>query len=280
MEHNNIEEKFGYSVARFINEVMAIESDIGHKTDDGLTVVGIIVSDSNNYTKILSNKGINLDDKIFNDTSKKALKAYLKKVGITSNELLKKIEEINNKELLLLPIKPDYNCTIEHTVNSNVVERVKTDSTVEFIKWKFNSDTKSLDCKIISNGSFLNNERLKVNLDEYNKSYWVKDIEGNVVQNETYYKNHELVHINPRGYVNTIEVKDTDGNILIIDNTYIYYKNNDNLEIIGYWNKFDHLVIDKKYTDIKDNKLYKEIEKSIPYIAQHRVYIAPYILTH
>lgn len=277
MENNDTDIRFGYSIAKFISEVATVESNIGHR-EDGLTVIGLMIDRTYNPVHILSSSyKEKVEDNIFNKSAKENLLAYLDKYDKNKESLLDKLEKLNRKELLLLPIKPKYEFTVEHKIGNN---KIKKDCTIDIVQWKINKDTNQIYCELISDEDDLNKSRLKVGVDKYNKEYWVKDIEGNVVINDTYFKNHELISINRLGYVNTIVVNGKNGDSIIIDNTYIMYKKGDTLDIIGAWDKFDNLIIDEEHKKIKQLDIYKSIEKSIPYIAQHRVYIAPYKLTH
>lgn len=279
----------GYSLAKFLHEVDRVESSIGElvkassKKGDYLLVTGMQVDSAYNPARILGSaqSGISRAKKFSNPwgvSTSSLLRDCCKIAGIPNEaELGAELTALESYKMLLTPIKPGMQCEVyveEPTSDGQGTTLKKKHSVIEYIKWATNSETKQVECFIITEVIEANaNKRARVAIEDYGKLLLLTDLERSL--SATAEKAHKLVHMTNFGAIQPIEVTTGKGNSLVLDNTYLYSVTFDQAMIVASW-EGTKLVGDKEFQRISKNSLYKLIQDYLPYIVQHRKYIAPY----
>lgn len=265
------ETRLAYGVAKFIREVQTAETNIGHKTADGLTQIGLILGRGGTPVTLLSEKEIEIKHTpMFNWGTSEIVHRYLEEYDKDSKKLvIDKMNKLNSFELVFMPIKPKH----KFVTSERARAKSKLQYTIDFVRWHINKETNLMECIIGSDIDIITDKITKVSLSDYNKKYWLSHIIGNIKERTEC----NLIQFNRYGCIDTVRVADNKNQELIIDNAYMILKQGDTFDIVGRWVR-NKLQLDPEYKYIEDLNLYKEIAPHLPYISQHKTYIAPYIL--
>lgn len=276
----------GDNMVRFLREIDTIESKIGEFSNDDLSsktkyiISGMQIDYTGNPTYLLADISTPIDvskkfGSALSKTAMSLLNDYIKASEIEDGQELKdKLRKIENNKLLIVPVKPKMNCEvlIKNEKEGKSKEVLKS-THIDIVKWLNNSKTNTLECMIITDViEGASGKRCKVNLEEYGDRFRLSDIERSMTNSDV---DRGLIKMSRFGYVRPVALVDKNKNGVILDNTYMYLVDGDNIKTIAYWDK-NELKGEEIYKEMTKTILYKKIKKNLNYIWQHRRFMAPY----
>lgn len=300
--------RIGLCLSRFLREVDTVESHIGNIKEDEashgsyLRVVGLQLEAFEPPADLLSESPVSISAKRkfrgYNGSQASRLLAqYLKLSNQEQESDIDEICRLNNIEAnreLILPIKPGALCKME--VDKSKVYTGKADSEdettdgvitksskIEVVKWLIDKESGALKCYAITEAlDAITRVRGRCEIAEYGKKFYLSDIEnsmtGRVVGAPK--KEHKFISMTNFGYIKPIRIENSMGSGFAVDNNYIYSFTNGGEPIpIAYWDDSNSIIGDKEYEKAMELPVYKELEKGLGFIAQHRRFIGPYFLT-
>lgn len=207
--------------------------------------------------------------KAFNKNSSYILSSFCKVASLSSdetNELIKKLENINKMKSIIVPIKPSIACNIDYTDGNEHI--LYNEIPILKMKWVTDSETKQFKCEITFKieEKFSNGKIITLGLEDYNRKFTISNME---ISKKGKHDN-SIIEMTNYGLVRPIEI--IEGEIsTIIDGTYVYNSYYDE-SIVGVWNNKGKISFAKNYSP----KVIKFIETNLNIIKLHRKYIAPY----
>lgn len=271
----------GKALVNFITGVDMIETRIGEfssRTIGG--VQDLVVSghqlwelDHPSWLMTDINTILDVSDKFRTAFDKNAFQIaseYCKFIKMTNEEIrdiTEKIKCINKNKMLVLPFKPHTRCNIDYELDGKQLKN--KESEIHSIKWRTDKETHKLDCDV----NFLDGETnkiIKINIKEYLRKFRLNKMDNHSKVAKTDIK---MIEFTDYGIIKPIVVDDGK-NKLALDGTYLYYKELDDLHIVGYWDNRDNLV----FSDNIKCKAITKIKDNMNLIRNHKRYIAPYLL--
>lgn len=225
-----------------------IQMDTGIKTE-GPSDEALRMIEEENKDKMLDNKELDalMEDDNATDTG------YEKKTG--SAFRAKRSEIVQSKEI--------GNNWLEKTVD------------IESVQWEINKQTGQLECYVLTNiieGTA--GKRVKASIEEYGVTLLLNVVENTIMP--TFGANaRKFIQISRFGYIKPVKTEIKKGVYIVIDNSFIYEENSDEIKVIGYWDTKGRVNILNGATKSKLEKN-KGLMEGINYIAQHRRFVAPY----
>lgn len=275
----------GKALINFIEQIDIIETRIGEYssrrkgTKPDLVVSGHTLYDINSPSWLLTDINTPLDasDKFcqaFDKSTFQIALMYCSRMKFDAERtksITNKITSINNNKMLVLPFKPHVQCIVSAEVNDTKLSREHC--TLECLKWQTNKDNFKLECtlnfKAVSS-SLSDLPMIKLPLTDYISKFELSQMD---IQAKSSKHDKNMIKITNQGIFKPIIIKEGT-NTIAIDGTYVYYNNNSESYIIGYWDDNDKLIIK---SDIKLKAITK-INDNINYIKNHRRFIAPYLV--
>lgn len=275
----------GKALVNFLNNADMTETKIGDKDrtkSNGpidLIVSGHQLWDNKNKANILTKLSettlcVNPKFKtVYGVTASNAIKEYANKYNVDKdvvNEAIEKIQLINRNRLLVIPFKPHTYCDVE-VVDKKDVKTIKC-GFIKCIKWSTNKETYKLDCVIefeLRNKSDV--QRVKLNITDYMNKFKLSQME---LQSKSNKIDKNIIEVDSTGIIKPIVIKNNNCESIAIDGTYLYYTSNGITKIIGYWGERDEVIMNYEMS----NSMIEKFNNNKQFIANHKNYIAPYIL--
>lgn len=301
--------RIGLCLSRFLKEIDTTPSNIGViKEDEGnkgsfLRIVGLQLEAFETPADLLSDSLVSMSakKKFRNYNGSQAstlLSQYLKFAGESKEvreELVTKLKNIESNKELMLPIKPGTLCRmeIERAKMSDTEQKDEADSgnksgsvikssKIEVIKWNIDPKSGALKCFVITEAlDAITRVRGRCEIADYGNKFFLTDIENAMTNHSsgTAKKEHKFIKMSNLGYILPIRIENSEGNGFIVDNNYIYSLTNGSEPLpIAYWDERNNIVGDVDYHRITKLPIFKELEKGLDFIAQHRRFIGPYFL--
>lgn len=266
----------GYALAQLLRGINVVETNIGNIASrengtEGLIVSGYSINYRGESCDLLSDVSISVDtsSKLGRAFGKSALELLREYVKISRCEdglgLTSKLKGIQTNKLLVNIIKPGTDVNVVYK-GREVRTRVDTS------KWRHNSESKQLECIIITDKiPVASNKRLKVGLENYGIDLTSVDVER-----EFNKINRKVISMSNFGLIKPIAIRDELG-VLIIDNQYAYFvgDGDDSVNIVGGWSLGKLAGLDR-YKKKTNSLTFKKLEEYIRYIGKHKRYIVPY----
>ena len=183
------------------------------------------------------------------------------------------IHKLNKNKMVIIPFKYD-NINAVVNVEAEGVS-TKRNMVIKGIKWRTDLENGELLCEALlehkSIGS-IGKSRV-INIADYGE---VLNIEAvTLASSGSKVKLSNAIEYDQAGYVKPIEL--TNGiTSIIIDGTFVYYRNNSGTFVIGEWIGNE---LKMKYINQED-KLFKKLESYIKVASLHKRIIAPYLLVN
>lgn len=185
-------------------------------------------------------------------------------------DIVSKIEE---NKMVIVPFKYDNIKTVVEVEAEGV--STKRDMTIRGIKWKTDNETGELLCNVILNHRGIGSlgKTIMVSITEYGKRFNIEAV--TLANSSSRVKVANAIEYEHAGWVKPIEL--TNGvTSIIIDGTYVYYKNDTGTYIVGEWTDRGLVM---KYTNQND-KLFNKLGSYVKVISLHKRIIAPYSLVN
>ena len=277
------EGQVGRALVRFVSGIETTETKIGEYssrklgTRPDLVFYGHQIYDLNSPTWLLADISTILDGKnkfkgAFNKTAFQLASGYCKQAGMDeaeSKEIINKLTKLNKNKCLAVPIKPHATCSIDYEANGKAEK--KKDANVSYIKWVTDKQTYQLKCTVafeVDNG--MNKSTVVMPITDYLDKFRLKQMD---FQTKITKSNAHLLKMTDYGIIKPLVFKSRDTEIAV-DGTYVYYKVGGLIQIIGYWDNQGKLVMNSSF---KSQAIDKIVDNKV-LIANHRKYIAPYLL--
>jgi len=274
----------GKALYEFINRVDMIETRIGEcesREKNGpqdLIVSGHQLFDLNNPSWLLTDIKTTLDASnkfkdLYGKNPVQLINCYGDKAKLNKddiNDTIDKIKKLNRNKLIVLPFKPHTQCNVD--IDTETDKQRKKDCKITFLKWTTDKETYKLNCEICFNipGAF-GQTTYKLPITDYITKFRISQID---MQAKSKDHDDSLIQMTQSGIIQPIAIKNGH-ETLAVDGTYVYLTSNSDTRIIGYWNEKDELLIDSK---LVNSKMLNKIKNNKNYIANHKRYIAPYML--
>lgn len=300
--------RIGLCLSRFLREIDTVESHIGNIKEDEtsrgtyLRIMGLQLEAFEPPADLLSELPISISAqrKFRGYNGSQAIRLLGQYLKLSNQEQYNEVDELyrlNNIEAnreLILPIKPGALCKIE--VDKSKVYNGKADdgdestdgvvtksSKIEVVKWCTDKESGELKCYVITEAlDAITRVRGRCEIVEYGKKFFLSDIENSMANRVTgtSKKEHKFISMTNFGYIKPIRIENSMGSGFAVDNNYIYSFTNGGEPLpIAYWDESNNIIGDEEYEKAKELPVYKELEKGLGFIAQHRRFIGPYFLT-
>ena len=181
------------------------------------------------------------------------------------------VHKLNKNKMVVVPLKYDNTKAVVNIEAEGV--STKRNMSITGVKWRTDTESGELLCEVMlehGNVGSIGKSRF-INITDYGKAFNLEAVE--IANSSSKSKISNVIEYDQSGYVKPVEV--TNGiTSIIIDNTYVYYKNNNGVFIVGEWVGNE---LKMKYTNQSD-KLFKKITSYAKVISLHKRIIAPYLL--
>ena len=275
----------GYTAAKFIERCDTVQSPLGqiHSTliqwkPADLLISGIIYNKTDNPALALTPKRISIVKtskfgRLRNKSMAQAILSYFEIAGENieiedSENIIKKLMQINQDKLMIMPFKPGTKCKIisdKSTFGELEISAVKYSVDIETGRISGNIIVSISDGRNITNKVF--------GLSEYGSGFRLSKIELVLKDSKI---DRKCMTVSPYGWIKPVIFENKDFG-LAVDGSYIYFVNRFNTSIIGRWKQNGEVEASPQLDNLKDTVVYKALFKHISYISLHRRYIAPYI---
>lgn len=181
------------------------------------------------------------------------------------------VHKLNKNKMVVVPLKYD-NTKAVVSIEAEGVS-TKRNMSITGVKWRTDVESGELLCEVMlehrSVGS-IGKSRF-INITDYGQAFNLEAVE--IANSSSKAKLSNVIEYDQSGYVKPVEI--TNGvTSIIIDNTYVYYKNSNGVFIVGEWVGNG---LKMKYTNQSD-KLFKKVTSYVKAISLHKRIIAPYLL--
>lgn len=181
------------------------------------------------------------------------------------------VHKLNKNKMVVVPLKYD-NTKAVVSIEAEGVS-TKRNMSITGVKWRTDVESGELLCEVMlehrSVGS-IGKSRF-INITDYGQAFNLEAVE--IANSSSKAKLSNVIEYDQSGYVKPVEI--TNGvTSIIIDNTYVYYKNSNGVFIVGEWVGNG---LKMKYTNQSD-KLFKKVPSYVKAISLHKRIIAPYLL--
>ena len=246
----------GKALYNFLSNIDTTETRIGEyesRTPGGvndLVISGHQLYDVNNQSWILTDiktslKASSKFEEVFDKNASQILTLFCRKADLSKeefNNILEKARKIDRNKLLILPIKPNLECSV--MVEESPNRFIKRECRINYLKWTTNEENYELECTVCFEFQHSENRKpYKLPITDYMNKFEITSMD---------------IQVKSRG-------NDLSGRI------------NGEVRIIGEWDKNDKMVLntDKK---ILSSTALNKLTSNEAYIRLHKRYMAPYML--
>lgn len=190
---------------------------------------------------------------------------------IDRNTIVEMVNKLNSHKMVVVPLKYD---NVKAVIDIEA-EGVKTRRNMEIsgIKWYADQETGRLMCSVMLDHRNIGSigKSKFINITEYGSTMNIEAV--SLANSGSKIRIPNAIEYDISGFVKPIEL--TNGKTsLIVDGTYVYYKNASGTFVVGEW---VGNTLKMKYTSSED-KLFKKLESYVHVVSLHKRIIAPYLL--
>ena len=276
----------GKALYNFLSNIDTTETRIGEyesRTPGGvndLVISGHQLYDVNNQSWILTDiktslKASSKFEEVFDKNASQILTLFCRKADLSKeefNNILEKARKIDRNKLLILPIKPNLECSV--MVEESPNRFIKRECRINYLKWTTNEENYELECTVCFEFQHSENRKpYKLPITDYMNKFEITSMD---IQVKSRGNDLSLIEMTNDGIIKPIVIIDGNKEIAI-DGTFIYGRINGEVRIIGEWDKNDKMVLntDKK---ILSSTALNKLTSNEAYIRLHKRYMAPYML--
>lgn len=289
----NIDVATGCALAKFLNEVDMVETEIGDvKSCDGSSIQGtprylvvtggILVKGSSlcNVLKDASSKiVINSKFKSIEDKSAlRILKDYLKEASYSENvseELCERLRNIESNKYIVSPFKISSHC------KASGIDGMagKADMVIHGARWDTDSNGEMQHLVLMNGIGFTSEKIYKTPITEYGKSLVLSDIDRMNTNPDSW----ECIEMTQYSFIRPVRVIVDGKTNLVCDNTFLYKEDiaaggDTKVTPVAYWDSNNKLVWGEEGAKLQRSKVYKQFKVYEDMVSKHRRFIAPYRL--
>jgi hypothetical protein len=211
--------------------------------------------------------------RLFTETMKRA---GIQNVADAGNFLISRLKDLQSVRAVLLPFRPKKDCIV---YGADKVTGADIRTSIEYVKWTIEPSTYRVKGEIITLGGENaawaqegGTTRHKIEFKDYGTKFRMSGIEQSTTSDKV---RRECIKVAPDGMIHPIIFKDAKNN-LAIDSTGLYMAYINEEVLIGTWKNNAIEILESVKKSIQQMPAYKELAPSIPYIAAHSRFIAPY----